>query len=758
MELNLAAQTVSTGSGLGIKEFQLDTTIAMVALREKIYADPVKACVQEYMSNARDANREAGRGNVPIEVLRPTADHPCIVFKDNGIGINPDRMDNVFTCYGKSTKRDSNSQTGGWGLGCKAGFAVADQFTVVTTWAAEDGKLFTSTYLMLIAENQRSTYAKLSEQEAPADRPTGTEIHLPIDPDMEDEYFQAVVHTGRWWGHPFYADCSALPVLTWETDSRWGDYSSSLLEDGDNWRMNADRYVRGGVIILDGIEYELRTSNLKRAGITDDEVKALTQLLCFYRTGEIMVTATREDIDYGSAVTVETIRAQADKLHDQMQAGLDALLAAGTDYLAVSKQAMEMRKKWGELFIPLFKQARFQHGDEQLMLFDFDRRVNAPAYARMFTVRSHRGNKKGFEIDKVGYNGAHVTDDVLFVVQDVSQMRNSHIRGVLQTLKDAAAANPNTRHSNQQFFLICPEKDDQKIDAKVCYRDMGLEFFNFGVLSQYPRTALPREDARMRPLAKHLVRVYDTENSRWFRTERSVKHESGGVYVFYYKNTPYLDRECTEEVSADMFRAAVKLCKRVYGVQPDAAPDIHASWTHFSKWQTTFLARAEKFRRRYVTATVEFFSEIHDARKFDSYSRRNKTVMHPALLLPDADLKSRAHEVVAEGQFADYMRKLSHTRTWHKKWGVERKLGRSHRALYEELRRYDFIRSCIGFPAHLFPQWQADVAALIKRFPLLAKLGYASEIMPDVRAYVLGKVAVEKSVSAKSKTKTRIRP
>ena len=82
-----------------------------------MYAYPIRTLCQEIMCNARDAHIEVGKRDLPIEVILPSEADLHIRFRDFGPGISPDRMVGVFLLYGSSTKRDSNEQVGGFGLG-----------------------------------------------------------------------------------------------------------------------------------------------------------------------------------------------------------------------------------------------------------------------------------------------------------------------------------------------------------------------------------------------------------------------------------------------------------------------------------------------------------------------------------------------------------------------------------------------------------------------------------------------------------------
>ena len=55
-------------------------------------------------------------------------------IKDQGPGISPDRISNIFVQYTASTKREDDIQTGAFGLGSKTPFSYSDTFTIITVY------------------------------------------------------------------------------------------------------------------------------------------------------------------------------------------------------------------------------------------------------------------------------------------------------------------------------------------------------------------------------------------------------------------------------------------------------------------------------------------------------------------------------------------------------------------------------------------------------------------------------------------------
>lgn len=78
----------------------------------KLYDNPVEAAIREYVSNAYDANVEAG-STEPVHLHVPTEDEPYLQVSDTGNGLDYLGIVSVFANFGTSTKRDSNEFIGG---------------------------------------------------------------------------------------------------------------------------------------------------------------------------------------------------------------------------------------------------------------------------------------------------------------------------------------------------------------------------------------------------------------------------------------------------------------------------------------------------------------------------------------------------------------------------------------------------------------------------------------------------------------------
>lgn len=144
------------------------------AILRNLYSDPVRAVLREYMSNAVDAHVEA-KQTAPIKVHLPTIMEPWLIVRDFASGLDVPSTETLLYGYGASgeLKRVSNDQIGGFGIGCKCGFAIADAFTY-TIWHGGMRRVW-SCFL----DDRDEGQAVLVSEEASSD-PTGIEVKIPF--------------------------------------------------------------------------------------------------------------------------------------------------------------------------------------------------------------------------------------------------------------------------------------------------------------------------------------------------------------------------------------------------------------------------------------------------------------------------------------------------------------------------------------------------------------------------------------------------
>jgi len=101
----------------------------LMSVLTNLYSNKTMAIVREYSTNALDSHIEAGVTR-PIEVSTPTDFKPYFTVRDYGVGMDADTIREVYSKYGASTKRGTNSQNGMLGLGSKSALTYTTQFNV----------------------------------------------------------------------------------------------------------------------------------------------------------------------------------------------------------------------------------------------------------------------------------------------------------------------------------------------------------------------------------------------------------------------------------------------------------------------------------------------------------------------------------------------------------------------------------------------------------------------------------------------------
>jgi hypothetical protein len=150
----------------------------MMEMMINLYADQRLAVVREYISNAVDATRVAGRTD-PVMVTTPTLLEPNFIVTDRGVGMSTAEVEATFLAFAASTKRDTNELVGGLGVGAKSAWALTESFLIDTV---KDGK-------RTLVRAARDLQHQVLLAGEPTDLPTGTTISVPVE---------VTNHTAEW--------------------------------------------------------------------------------------------------------------------------------------------------------------------------------------------------------------------------------------------------------------------------------------------------------------------------------------------------------------------------------------------------------------------------------------------------------------------------------------------------------------------------------------------------------------------------------
>jgi hypothetical protein len=178
LEKQTEAHILEEGTTQETVKMSLDLDSAQVLMQmlsKNLYSDSIGSTIRECASNALDSHRRAGCDEPVIVSFKRNTQANTYEFavEDFGIGLDADDVRNIISKYGKSTKRNSNTELGMMGLGFKAPLAYSSSFYFVARKDFMERK-----YMMYEGEDTNSIDLLY---EKPTAEPNGVKVIVPVD-------------------------------------------------------------------------------------------------------------------------------------------------------------------------------------------------------------------------------------------------------------------------------------------------------------------------------------------------------------------------------------------------------------------------------------------------------------------------------------------------------------------------------------------------------------------------------------------------
>ena len=310
-----------------------DPVVILDYMRNKMYSDPIGIVCQEYASNAKDAHIEAGKPDEPIVIKLPNTLDPTYKVQDFGLGMGHDKIKTVYSQYGISTKRSSDDQIGGFGLGCKCAFSYCDNFIICSIHHEMfDGEMVNveRQYAAYIDESQTGVISLVSGPKV-TDKPTGTTIIIAVKNEHEFNTFKRkTLSATYWWKN--------RPIIKGIADFEWGDAESSY--EGNGWKLlkkvecnDTFTFSTEPVAILDGIPYPINFNKVYENEECPEVIEKLkySKLRIFFDTGQLQVVPSRESLSY-SDVVKQTLRNRLIEIGEELEKTIQDEFTGAHDY------------------------------------------------------------------------------------------------------------------------------------------------------------------------------------------------------------------------------------------------------------------------------------------------------------------------------------------------------------------------------------------------------------------------------------------
>jgi hypothetical protein len=553
LKVNKRSRSIDSGEVLKEESFSIGNVgLVMNILTSKIYSDPKKALVQEVTSNARDAHREFGNPDRPIQITLPSKDAPNLIIRDYGPGINPSRMSNVFTKYGKSTKRSDNKQTGGFGLGAKSPWAYSDSFQIIT-WVYEnkDDVIIQRTYNAFLDETGRGKLALLDETESIEEH--GTAIIVPIKLEDFDDFEYWVDRSCRYW--------EVLPEVKQNgviCDAVFGCTNVECYTSVD-WTLFSG--VGTPFALVDRIRYPIDINKIYK---NEENIPSYIKILgtfnigIYFETGEIGLTANREDIELRDRSVVKYLKDKLKRVYQELYNKILEDFNSVDDIIDVNlkwqdtpyhvRRLLDNKITWRDIKIP-----------SSPILYDYQHhRVQIIEYTRGCNFnREHR--VKSRKVDYIPYSAYS-----MILKKDVPE---KDCRSRIESLFIQ-----NEDNDIQMVYVI----DESHIDLseldllherKKQHDLNNISYFTFGKVSDYDKN-------KSRLKKKSPVTVKILEFKQWKSIDIDLDKIKDAYYLLGHRSDSYclIKDSNGDEIKINFEKNIIHSLKKEYGIEVYCIP------------------------------------------------------------------------------------------------------------------------------------------------------------------------------------------
>ena len=294
---------LTEASEFGIQ--QSDMSHVLGILRSRIYSNKVLAVLREYLTNAIDAMKEAGRDD-PVQLTLPSLSDPNLTIRDYGNGLTEQEIKELYIMYGASTKRSSNDYTGCLGIGCKAAFAYTDAFTI-TSW----NQGYKTIWSASIDEATNGKIHLLSKELS--NEKEGISIAVPIQAEDISTFISEAKALLPYCSYPI--ECNE----EWKT--------LNIVQQGDTWCLTKNENENGNQYsyvsphgkakaVMGNIPYKIEISKMgDHHALTDNlhELLQCSNLVISFPLGSLDIAANRETLEY-TKHTISSICIEATKV------------------------------------------------------------------------------------------------------------------------------------------------------------------------------------------------------------------------------------------------------------------------------------------------------------------------------------------------------------------------------------------------------------------------------------------------------------
>ena len=267
------------GITAGIDESSLPFVFELVS--KQLYSNPIGSVIREITSNCFDSHIEAGVDEPVIISKSYDSDEGwSIEFKDVGVGLSPERVQKIYMNYFSSTKRETNNQIGGFGIGSKTPLAYTDMFYITTIF---DGIKYE--YIFHKGE-EKPTLDELGQEET--EEHNGTTIRIVIEDGDTTKFYDELKLQLTYFDNVYFKG--------------WGISNDYDIYEGRNFkfRSDIDQFKNTIHLCIGNVRYPIDFTKVA----VPHEFRAIPVAVKF-DIGELPIVPSREAIRYSAEVAAK---------------------------------------------------------------------------------------------------------------------------------------------------------------------------------------------------------------------------------------------------------------------------------------------------------------------------------------------------------------------------------------------------------------------------------------------------------------------
>jgi len=332
---NYSEQEVeSTVVNTEIKLSKNSSSMIFKLFSKNIYSNAIGSIVREVTSNCFDSHIEA-KVDTPV-LLKKWFDGETetnyISFFDYGVGMSPDRINNIFAVFFESSKRADAEQIGGFGLGSKTPLAYKrstglgegeydNSYNVITNY---DGIKYT----YLIFEGASSPMIALLYQEETTEH-NGTEIRIPVLSKDLGKFETEVIRQLYYFKNIIFEGFTNSNIVN--------DYQ---IIQCDNFFYRGTECHSVMHVCLGSVAYPIDYNALELSSSDYSIPLALR-----FEIGELNVTVSREQLDYNET-TIKLLKAKLEAAKEEVR----QMLIKQYENVQTLTQYLAVKKNFSQLF------------------------------------------------------------------------------------------------------------------------------------------------------------------------------------------------------------------------------------------------------------------------------------------------------------------------------------------------------------------------------------------------------------------------